>query len=387
MNIKIMEKTLRKICFITGTRADYGLMKNTLKKINREFDLSLIVVGMHLSIEFGQTVKEIEKDGFKIAKKIKTLTTEDTGGAMAKALGYELIEITKVLEKLKPDIFLVLGDRGEALAATLASAHLGIPVIHIHGGDQGDNSGHVDDSSRHAITKFAHLHLAATQGSANRLIRMGEETWRVRVVGSPAIDDIKSGKLYNQDELEKKYGLNKILMIQHPASNQAEEAAKQIRETLAALKEINQQTILIYPNSDAGGRSMIKAIKEYENYPFLRTYKSLPRKDYLSLMKFAKVFVGNSSSGSIDTPSFHVPVVNIGTRESVRENAGNKIFVGHNKKEIVKAIKKAIFDKNFRRKVKKCKSPYGDGRSGQRIVKILKNIRINKKLLNKKITY
>lgn len=381
----------RKICFITGTRAEYGLMKNTLKIIKKEFDLSLIVVGMHLSPEFGFTIKEIEKDKFKIAKKIKTLLKKDTGGAMAKSLGLTLIKISEALESIKPDLLLIFGDRGEALAGALAGAHLNIGIVHIHGGDQGDDGAHVDDSFRHSITKFAHIHLPATKKSAERILKMGEEKWRIHIVGSPALDDIFSKSFYSKKYLEKKYNLNLkkplLLVIQHPTLTQIDKAEKQIRATLDALKEIGEQTILIYPNADAGGRKMIKVIKEYEKYKFLQTYKSLPRKDYLGLMKYAGVMVGNSSSGSIDSPAFKIPVVNIGIRESTREQGGNKIFVDHNKDRIIWAIKRALYDKKFKQFVRKCKNPYGDGRTGKRILKIIKNIKFGNKLLKKRLTY
>jgi UDP-hydrolysing UDP-N-acetyl-D-glucosamine 2-epimerase len=175
--------------------------------------------------------------------------------------------------------------------------------------------------------------------------------------------------------------------LQHPSLTQVNKSGEQMKETLEALKEMNIQTILIYPNADAGGRKMIKVIKKYEKYDFLHTYKSLPRKDYLSLMKYASLMVGNSSSGTIDTPFFKIPVINIGTRESVRENAGNKIFVEHNKKQIVRAIKRALFDKKFRKIVKNCKNPYGNGKAGEKITAILKKIKINNKLLVKRLTY
>lgn len=384
-------KKKRKICYITGTRADYGLMKNVLKKINKEFNLSLIVVGMHLLKEFGHTVKEIEKDGFKIIKKINTVSAKDTAGDMVKSFGLAVIKIADALENARPDMILLLGDRGEALAGAIVGSHLNILVIHIHGGDQGDNAGHIDDSTRHAITKFSHFHFAATKQSAERLIKMGEEKWRVHFVGSPALDDIFSAKFYSKKYLEKKYKIAfkkpLIIALQHSVPRQAKMAAKQIKETLEALKELGLNTILIYPNSDAGGRSMIKIIKEYENYDFIKTYKSLPRTDYLSLMKYAGAMVGNSSSGTIDAPAFKLPVVNIGTRESVRENAGNKIFVDYDKNEIKKAIQKALFDADFRKRVKKCKSPYGDGNAGSKIVKILKDLKIDDKLLAKRLTY
>lgn len=391
MNSKFNMKKKRKICYITGTRADYGLMRNALKEIDKVFDLSLIVVGTHLLSEFGDTAEEIKKDGFKIAKKINTMSSSDTVGGMSKAFGLGVIKITDALENIKPDILLLLGDRGEALAGAISGAHLNIPIIHIHGGDQGDDGAHIDDPIRHSITKFAHIHLPATKLSAKRIIKMGEEEWRVNVVGSPALDDISSQDFYSKKYLEKKYNINfkkpLILTLQHPSSTQAGYAKIQMKETLDALKEVGENTILIYPNSDAGGRSMIKVIKGYENYNFLHTYKSLPRKDYLSLMKYASVMVGNSSSGTIDAPSFKLPVVNIGTRELVREHAGNKIFVSHKKNEIKKAIKKALFDKKFIERVQKCKSSYGDGYAGKRIVKILKNLKINNRLLEKHLTY
>ena len=383
----------RKICYVTGTRAEYGLMRHTLKEISKEFDLSLIVTGMHLCPEFGYTISEIEKDGFKIDKKVDMLLSSDTGGAMAKSFGLAVIGITQALEDIKPDMLLITGDRGEALAAAIAGAHLNIPIAHIHGGDQGDDGAHIDDQIRHSITKFAHIHFPATKLSAERIIKMGEEPWRVHIVGAPGLDEIYSEKLYSKEYIEKKYhlDLNKplILVVQHPVLTQIDMAADQIRETLEALKEINEQTILIYPNSDAGGREMIKIIQEYERYDFLQSYKNLPRKDYLSLMKYASAMVGNSSSGTIEAPIFKLPVVNIGVRESSREHTGNKIFVKPNRDEIMQAIKKALFDENFKKLVQQCKSIYGDGNASRKIVKALKHVSSleKEKLLKKKLTY
>jgi UDP-N-acetylglucosamine 2-epimerase (non-hydrolysing)/GDP/UDP-N,N'-diacetylbacillosamine 2-epimerase (hydrolysing) len=381
----------KKICYVTGTRSDYGLMRHTLKEISKEFDLSLIVTGMHLCIEFGYTINEIEKDDFKIDKKVDMLLASDTGGAMAKSFGLAVIGITQALEDIKPDMLLITGDRGEALATAIAGAHLNIPIAHVHGGDQGDDGAHIDDQTRHCITRFSHIHLVATKKSAERIIKMGEEPWRVHIVGTPGLDEIFSEELYSREYIEKKYNLNLsrpfILVLQHPALPQIDMAADQIRKTLEALKEINEQTILIYPNSDAGGRRMIKAIQEYEKYDFLQTYKTLYRRDYLSLMKYASVMVGNSSSGTIDAPAFKLPVVNIGTRESAREHAGNKIFVKHDRKEILSGIKKALFDNEFKKVVQECKSPYGDGKASLRILDILNNVKITDKLLKKRLTY
>jgi GDP/UDP-N,N'-diacetylbacillosamine 2-epimerase (hydrolysing) len=384
-------KKKRKICYITGTRADYGLMENALMKLDKQFDLSLVATGAHLLKEFGYTIREIEKSGLKIAGKARSIASGDTNLDMAVSFGACIRGTAKILAKVLPDIILVSGDKIEPLAGAMAGVALNIPVAHIHGGDQGDGGVHIDDVVRHAITKFAHIHFPATKLSAERIIKMGEERWRVHIIGSPALDDIFSQNFYSKKYIEEKYDIDLkkplILAIQHPTPYQADEAGQQMRETLQALRDINENTILIYPNVDAGWKNTAKAIKEYEKYDFLRTYKSLPRKDYLSIMKYARVMVGNSSSGTIDAPLFKLPVVNIGTRESVREHAANKIFVPHRKDLIKRAIKKALFDKNFRMAVKKCKNPYGDGRAGSRMVNIFKKIKINGKLLNKRLTY
>jgi UDP-N-acetylglucosamine 2-epimerase (non-hydrolysing)/GDP/UDP-N,N'-diacetylbacillosamine 2-epimerase (hydrolysing) len=381
---------MRKIAVITGTRADYGILKSVLKEIeaNKELQLSLIVSGMHLSSEFGYTVGEIEKDGFKIAAKIAALHREDTRASMAKSLGECLSRTAEALEKIDPHILLVLGDRGEMLASAVAATYMGIPIAHIHGGDI---SGNVDEPVRHTITKLAHIHFAATRESAKRIKRMGEEPWRIHVVGAPGLDPIQNGKVTELKEIAAKYRLDSskpvLLVLQHSIVTEAEDAASQIRQTLEAIKELKFQTVLIYPNADAGSRRMIKVIKEYEKCQFLRTFKSISHEDYLGLMRLAGVMVGNSSSGIIEAPSFGLPVVNIGTRQIGRQRAENVIDVGYDRDEIAKAVKKALFDQEFREKVKHCKNPYGDGKAGKRIVKVLSEIELGKKLLEKRMVY
>jgi len=375
---------------MTGTRAEYGNLKPLLKAINKHprLDLALIVTAMHLSKEFGYTIKEIRKDGFRVDTKVEMLHAEDTGAAMAESIGKCVIRMVGVLEQIKPDILLLLGDRAEMLAGAVAAAYMGIPIAHLHGGDV---SSSVDESVRHAITKLAHIHFPATRGSANRIIKMGEDPSRIFVVGAPTMDTILNEKLPKRAELSKKYGfdLSKpiLLVLQHPIVTEADEAAGQMKETLDAIVELKHQTILIYPNADAGGRRMIKVIKKYEKYPFIESFKSIPYADYLGLMRVASVMVGNSSSGIIEAPAFRLPVVNIGTRQKGRERSTNVIDVGYNRREIVKAVKKALHDRKFRAKVKKCKNPYGDGKASQRIVKELSKIKITPELLQKRITY
>ena len=385
-------KDMRKIAVVTGTRAEYGILYPILKaiEVKPELGLCLVVTGMHLSHEFGYTVQEIEKDGFKIDAKVDMLLSSDTLGAMAKSMGLGIIGMTQAWEQLKPDIILVLGDRVEPLAAAIAGAYMNIPVAHIHGGDA-CVGGNIDDANRYAITKFAHIHFPATKKSAERILKMGEEEWRVHTVGSSALDVILNESLLPAEIMAKKLDLDLsqplILLVQHSVTTQVDEAPKQIRETLEAVVEVGYPAVLLYPNSDAGGRKMIEVIKEFGKYPFIKIFKSLPRKEYLSLMKIASIMVGNSSSGIVEAPSFGLPVVNIGIRQEGRERGRNIIDVKHNKSEIVKAIKGAFTDNIFLAEVKKCESPYGDGKTGPRIARILSEIEITPQLIQKKITY
>jgi len=381
---------MKRIAVITGTRADYGILKSVLKEIEAspKLELSLVAVGMHLSTEFGYTIKEIEKDGFQIDAKIDALHREDTRAAMARSIGRSVIGITDSLERKGPDVLLLLGDRSEMLAGAIAATYMSIPIAHIHGGDI---SGNVDEPVRHAITKLAHIHFAATKESAERIIKMGEEPWRVHVVGAPGLDLALNTKLPEPREIAKKYRLDLskpiLLVVQHSVVTEMQNAASQIRETLESIVELGYQTVLIYPNADAGGRRMIKVIKEYEKYPFIKTFKSIPHEEYLGLIRLASVMVGNSSSGIIEAPSFKLPVVNIGTRQIGRQRAENIVDVGYSKRDIKKAIQKALFDEKFKGKVKNCKNLYGDGQAGIRIATILSELRISRRLLEKRMTY
>jgi UDP-hydrolysing UDP-N-acetyl-D-glucosamine 2-epimerase len=264
---------------------------------------------------------------------------------------------------------------------------MNIPIAHIHGGDS--SKGGLDESARHAITKFAHIHFPATKLSAERILKMGEDEWRVHTVGSPTIDTILNEPLLTREALAVQFELDLsqplVLLVQHPVTTQAIEAAAQMRETLSAISELGYPTVIIYPNSDAGSRSMIEVIKQYEGYPFIRTFKSLPHKEYLSLMKVASAIVGNSSSGIFDAPSLGLPAVNIGIRQEGRERGKNVIDVKHDKQGIIRALKQCLTDKHFLDEVKKRENPYGDGKAGQRIATILAEIEITPQLFQKKI--
>ncbi|MBN2186835.1 MAG: UDP-N-acetylglucosamine 2-epimerase (hydrolyzing) [Dehalococcoidia bacterium] len=381
---------MRKIAVVTGTRAEYGILLPVLKaiEIQPELMLSLVVTGMHLSHEFGYTVREIEHDGFTVDARVDMLLSSDMPGAMAKSVGMGVIGMAQTWEQLKPEIILVLGDRVEPLAATIAAAYINIPVAHVHGGDV---CGSIDSPARHAITKFAHIHFPATKKSAERIAKMGEEEWRVHIVGSPALDAILSEPLIPAEDLARRLQLDLsqplILLVQHSVTTQADDAPQQIKETLQAVVELGHPTILIYPNSDAGGRRMIQVISEHGKYPFIKTFKSLPHKEYLSLMKAASLMMGNSSSGIVEAPSFGLPVINIGIRQLGRERGENVINVGHDKQEIIEAVEKALTDKDFLKEVKKCDNPYGDGKTAPRIAEILSKTEITPELIQKKPTY
>jgi len=292
------------------------------------------------------------------------------------------------MQKIRPDIILLLGDRSEMLAGAIVGAYLYIPVAHIHGGEI---TGNIDESARHAITKLSNIHFVATEKSAERIIIMGENSKYVFIVGAPGLDDILNSQLIDSKLISDKYGIELseplILVIQHPVTSEINEAPKQIHETLNAISELNYQTIVIYPNCDAGGRKIIDAIKQYKYNNKINIYENIPRNDYLAILKIASVIVGNSSSAIIEAPSFKKPAVNIGTRQEGRERAENVIDVDYNKKQIIFAIEKALFDKEFNYKLRNVKNPYGDGKSGDKIVQILSEIKIDNKLLQKKLTY
>jgi len=373
----------RKICVVTGTRAEYGLLKHIMKEINIHPSLELytIVTGSHLSKKYGYTIKEIEKDNFKIDDKVDMKITGKDKKDMAKSIGYGIIGITESLIKIKPDILLILGDRGEALAAAIAASYLDIIIAHIHGGDESDGGIHIDDKIRHVITKLSHIHFPVTKKSAQRIEKLGEKKWRIKVVSAPGLDAILKRNKKPSNVIAKKFNLDLkkpiLLVVQHP-SLIGNNADKEMEETMKAIKELKMQTIIIYPNSDAGGIKMIDVINKYKYLSFLKIYKNLSQEDYFDIMQIANVMIGNSSSGTIESPLFNLPVVNIGNRESTRESAGNKIYVSHDKDKIKNAIKKSLINKIFIQE-----NPYNNGSSSKKIVNFLSSIEIDDKIIKK----
>ncbi|MBU3181558.1 UDP-N-acetylglucosamine 2-epimerase [Clostridium psychrophilum] len=380
----------RKIAVITGTRADYGMFYYVLKEIkkNDDLDLKLIVCGMHLCPEYGMTINEIEKDGFEVADKFETILSSDTGASMAKSIGLSIISMAQCFDRIKPDLLLILGDRGEMLAAATTAIYMNIPVAHIHGGEV---SGTVDESVRHAITKLSHIHFPANEDSKQRILKLGEKEKNIFVVGSPGLDNIKKTQYISRKEMLNRFDLedDKIfLLTQHPVTTERDVVEWQIRETLDAVVELGYQTIVSYPNSDNGGREIIKVIEEYRiKYQFLKIFKNLSQVEYLSFLDVADVMIGNSSSGIIEAPSFKLPVVNIGSRQDGRLRACNVIDIPYGKESVIRGIKQALYDENFKKQLKNCKNLYGDGNASYKISQIISEVKLDRELMQKRITY
>lgn len=381
---------MRRICVITGTRANYGRLKTVMDSIIKhpELELKLIVTGMHLVVECGYTINEIINDGYTVDARVDMNISNDTGAGMCKALGLGLIGITQAIESINPDIILILGDRDEDLAGAIIGAHMNIPVAHIHGGEV---TGTIDEAIRHATTKFSHIHFAATEESKERILKLGENEEVVFNVGSPGLDSILNRIYMSREEVFEKFKLDKdrklVIVAQHPVTTQRDEAKKQMEETMEAIKKLGEQTILVYPNSDAGSREMIEVIKSYRDLDFISTYRNIHFEDFLNLLKYADVMVGNSSSGIMEAPSYKLPVINIGERQKGREQSTNIINVDHDREIIYSSLIKALNDEEFIKKVNSCVNPYGDGKTGERIASILNSISITKNLIEKRITY
>jgi GDP/UDP-N,N'-diacetylbacillosamine 2-epimerase (hydrolysing) len=381
---------MRKIAVITGTRAEYGYLKPLMTEIQKDKELQLITVvtGMHLLPKYGNSYKIVEKD-FPDYFKVPMRLSGDSAKDMAKYLSDGIKNLADFLKKTKPDVVIALGDRSEAFASAITSVYLNIVFAHINGGDVSGTT--LDESIRHAITKLAHIHLVHTKNNADRIIKMGEEKKRIYVTGALTIDSINKISLCSRKELFEKYGLDPnaktFLVVHHPITTIKDKGYSQLKELFFALDRLDTQTALIYPNCDAGSGKFIDLIKEYEKKEYIHTFKNLGYPDYLSFMKNCDVMLGNSSSGIIEAPSFKIPVINIGSRQQGRDRSDNILDVKPDRNDILKAVDFIVNDKKYNEKLKKCENTFGDGKARLRIVKILKEIEISEKLIQKQITY
>lgn len=379
---------MRMIGVVTVGRSDYGIYQPVLRRIQADPDLQLhlIVTGMHLSPEFGLTIKGIEADGFAIGDRVEMLLSSDSPEAIAKSMGLGIIGMAQAYARSQPDILVVLGDRFEMYAAAVAALPFGIPVAHIHGGEL--TEGAIDDSLRHSISKLSHLHFVAMEEYARRVVQLGEEPWRVTITGAPSIDNLDSIELLSQQELEAKYGFSldpaPLLVTFHPTTLEFADAAWQAKELLAALEGSGQRVVFTLPNADTGGQAIAQQIRDYvQTHDEAAFIENFGTKDYLSLMRVAGAMVGNSSSGLIEAPSFALPVVNIGTRQGGRVAAANVIHVGYARTEIMKGIDTALRPE-FRAGLIGLINPYGNGKAAERIVDVLKTIQLDDALIRKR---
>lgn len=368
-----------KVCIITGSRAEYGLLYPLMKAIQEDeaFVLQILVTGMHLSPEFGLTYKEIEKDGFQIHEKVEMLLSSDTDAGITKSTGLGMIGFADTFNRLKPDLVILLGDRFETFAAATAAYFAKIPIAHLHGGEV--TEGATDEGLRHAITKMSYWHFTSTEAYRRRVIQLGENPEMVFNVGAIGIDNIKQieplDKKYLTEDLKFDLELPFLLITYHPVTLENNSAEQQFKELLAALEQFpDLRLIFTKPNADANGRIIIKLIDDYvsQNSHRAAGFVSLGQKRYLSLMRFAHAVVGNSSSGIIETPSFGIPTVNIGDRQKGRERANSVIDTQPDCEAIAASIKKAV-SLEFQDFCKSVKNVYGEGKTTLGIMSVLKN--------------
>jgi len=378
----------KKIAYITGTRADFGVMTSLLHAIDNssKLELSLYATGMHLMPQFGNTIQEVRKE-FKNVKRIDAVFQTNSRESTVFFASDLLKQLTQLFIRDLPDFALVLGDRVEMITVALACIYFGIPVGHVHGGER---TGTVDEIARHAITKLSHLHFVATKDAYRRVIKLGEEPWRVHIVGAPSLDAIFKLQISSSEKIHNFLGLGqqeKILLVTlHPISEDIKKSNKQMEEVIKAVKTFNLPTVIIYPNSDPGSKEMIAVIEKEKNNSLFHIFPHIEYETFLGLQKIAAVWIGNSSAGIIESPSSNTPVVNVGPRQRGRLRAENIRDVGYNQKEIEGAIRQAL-DLSDRKELIRVKNPWGDGKAGERIMQILEKLPLNKKLLEKQIIY
>lgn len=369
---------MRHVMYVTGTRADFGLMESTLRTIHDHpaLRLSIAITGMHLDPQFGGTGQSVRDTGLPIAGEVPTPVGERSGVAMAHAVGHGIVGLANLMAQDRPDIVLLLGDRGEMLAGATAALYSGIPVAHIHGGDR---SGTVDEPVRHAITKLSHFHFVATEESQQRVIRMGEREEFVWLTGGPSLDGITDGLPETRaqvcDMLALETDVPLILALFHPATAEPQEAFRQTQNLLAALTDTEligpRHIIWLDPNADAGSEQVLAALSNASDS--IHRYTHLARIDYLAVLKHCDVLIGNSSSGIVEAASFGTPVVNIGSRQNLRQRNRNTLDCAVEAEDIKSALMCALVQGGF-----PVENVYGDGNAGHRIADLLTRVPIGK---------
>ncbi len=381
-------KNKRRVAVVTGTRAEYGVLVPVMKAIQKhpKLELQVVVTGMHLLRRFGYTVKEIEADGWRIDGTVRLQDEKDSIIGQSRGLGRAITGLTNIFHRLRTDIVLVLGDRVEAFAAAAAAATSHLIIGHIHGGDVA--TGVLDDAYRHAITKLSHIHFAASKGAYERILRLGEERHRIYQTGSPAIDHLSDTICKNILQLNLWAGFDVredfLLIVQHPAGGSSEQEKARMEDTLWGCRCKGLRAIVLYPNCDPGFSGIIKGAQRLCRQFGWPMIDNLPRSIYLGLLRRARVLVGNSSSGIIEAGYLNVDVVNVGHRQEGREHGPNVIHAAYGRRNVSRALGVIL----ARRQRKRQKAVlYGDGKSGQKIARILGTMPMDERFWQKKLTY
>lgn len=377
-----------KILAITGIRSEYDILYPVIRDLSYDnrIELKLVVSGAHLSGWHGNTLERIQRDGFEIADKIDSLYMTNRKTQRVKGIGSLVTALSQTVERESPDILLVVGDREESIATALVGNYMNVLVAHIGGGDP--VYGNADDPIRFAVSKLAHIHFTTANQYAQNLKDIGEEDFRVFWAGNPGLDNIKNTKVIEINELSKSLDFDiearkYVVLINHPLSSEKEEAGFQMKTILTSLKNFCEKhdfkVVASYPNTDPGSYDILSAIKEFEYSPHFKFFKTIPSDEFVNLMRNARALIGNSSMGILEAPFYKLPVINVGNRQKGRLNSGNVDFVEYDVYIIVKALEKACFDDDYRKKVSELVNPYGDGHATERIVDFLGSVDLNDK--------
>jgi GDP/UDP-N,N'-diacetylbacillosamine 2-epimerase (hydrolysing) len=379
--------TKRRVLGITAIRSEYFLQRPILRAIvdHSELELELVVTGAHLSPLHGYTVKDIEADGFPIVARIENLIYSDRDAARLKGAASQLQVLAHVVDELRPDWLLVPADREESMTLALCGAYMNIAAAHYAAGDR--VVGNADDMIRHAVSRLSHLLLTTHEQARERLLKAGEEEWRVHNVGHAGIDRLRTTEQLSTSELAKALNVKEIanqfaVIIQHPLTSEIDNAGPQMRETMAAVLELGLQAFVSYPNSDPGSNQIIEVIEEHRSHPRVSAFKNIPDREFVNLLRRATVLLGNSSLGLLEAPYLKLPVVNVGRRQSERHHSSNVFFVPADREAIVRQVR-AIIDNP----ISECENPFGDGHTGERVAELLATTPIDEKLLNKDLSY
>ena len=383
---------MRKVLAITAIRSEYYLQRSILRAIadHPELELSLVVTGAHLSPLHGYTVKEVEADGFPIVERIENLLYSDRDAARLKGAAIQLQGLAQVVDKYRPDWLFLPGDREETITLAMCGAYLGLAMAHYAAGDR--VVGNVDDMIRHAVSRLSHLLLTTNEDARQRLIKAGEEEWRVTTVGHSGLDRMREAPVMSPEQiataldvpkLEQRY----VVVIQHPLSSEWQNAGKEMTETMAALRELGLQVFVSYPNSDPGADQIIRVIEESRSDARVNIFRNIPDAPFVNLLRNATALVGNSSLGLLEAPYLKLPVINVGRRQSNRHHAENIFFVPAERGRIVEQLRDVMENPKTQETIRNCANPFGDGHTGERVAQLLATTQIDSRLLVKDLSY